>query len=108
MWTCHHCGEASEEQFDHCWNCSQPRSHPQADVPPVIPGAAAAKVLTFRAYRGTMATWEELFAAAARFASDLGSERVLNISHSVDDDDGVVTVWYWVNQGNEDGSICGI
>lgn len=55
-----------------------------------------------------MATWEELFGAAARFASDLGPGRVLNISHSVDDDDGVVTVWYWTEDDSEDGRIFGV
>jgi len=55
-----------------------------------------------------MATWEELFQAAARFASDLGRERVLNISHSADDDDGVVTVWYWTTEDAEDGTIHGV
>ena len=61
--------------------------------------------LTFRAYRSTTAPWQELFAAAARFASDIGPERVLNISHSADEDDGVVTVWYWTTEASEDGTV---
>jgi len=46
-------------------------------------------------FRGTLATWDELFTRAAYFATEIGPERVLNISHSADDGDGVVTVWYW-------------
>ena len=45
--------------------------------------------------RGTLATWDDLFTKAAYFATEVGPGRVLNISHSVDDADGVVTVWYW-------------
>ena len=75
---------------------------PGAPIPAPVPR------LTFRAYRGTLATWEELFRAAARFASDLGPGRVLNISHSADDEDGVVTVWYWTTDPGEEGVICGV
>lgn len=41
------------------------------------------------------ATWDELFARAAEFATELGPGRLISISHSEDKDDGVVTVWYW-------------
>jgi hypothetical protein len=106
MWTCQNCGESSEDQYDSCWKCTTPRGAEVAGVPPPI--MRPPRRLTFRSYRGTMATWEELFSAAARFASDLGPDRLLNISHSVDDDDGVVTVWYWTTDGVEDGTICGV
>lgn len=49
----------------------------------------------FETFRGTWATWETLFQNAARFASSLGPERLISISHSEDENDGVVTVWYW-------------
>jgi len=106
MWTCQHCGETSEDQFDSCWKCASRRVLPAPNPP--APGPSRLGRLTFRSYRGTMATWEELFQAAARFASDLGRERVLNISHSADDDDGVVTVWYWTTEDAEDGTIHGV
>ena len=51
--------------------------------------------MAFRIFRGTFATWDQLFTDAAAFATEIGSERVLNISHSADRGDGVVTVWYW-------------
>jgi len=51
--------------------------------------------LSYRVFRGTLATWEELFRQAAAFASEVGPERVVSISHSEDNNDGVVAVWYW-------------
>jgi len=107
MWTCHQCGESSEDQFDRCWRCSSPKTDPAAGRSAAATRGTGRR-LTFRAYRGTLASWEELFRAAAWFASDLGPERVLNISHSVDDGDGVVTVWYWTGPEHEDASIVGV
>jgi hypothetical protein len=53
-------------------------------------------------FRGTLATWDDLFARAAYFATEVGPEHVLNISHSADDSDGVVTVWYWTTEEEEE------
>ena len=50
---------------------------------------------TFRLFRGTMTTWNSLFQQAADFATSVGPDRVISISHSEDNSDGVVTVWYW-------------
>ena len=49
----------------------------------------------FKMFRGTIASWEQLFAEAAEFATTVGRERLITISHSEDQQDGVVTVWYW-------------
>ena len=63
----------------------------------------------FRTFRGTTwswkgllkragrrgQNWQRLFEEAALFASELGRERLINISHSEDTNDGVVTIWYW-------------
>jgi hypothetical protein len=54
----------------------------------------------FKMFRSSMSTWEVLFAEAAEFAGELPSRRLINISHSADNSDGVVTVWYW---GEDDG-----
>jgi hypothetical protein len=51
--------------------------------------------VAWRIFRGTLASWDRLFDEAAAFASQVGSERLISISHSEDKDDGVVTVWYW-------------
>ena len=42
-----------------------------------------------------MASWESLFDEAARFATEIGRERLISISHSEDANEGVVTVWVW-------------
>jgi hypothetical protein len=46
-------------------------------------------------FRGTLITWDQLFADAAAFATTLGRERLITISHSADHSDGIVAVWYW-------------
>ena len=49
----------------------------------------------FRVFRGTLKSWQTLFDEAATFASEVGPERLITISQSADQADGVVTVWYW-------------
>ena len=51
--------------------------------------------IDYKMFRGTLVTWEELFAQAAEFASTLTPEELISISHSEDSNDGVVTVWFW-------------
>jgi hypothetical protein len=96
MWICQKCGEKLEDQFDACWKCSSRQQQTQEQG---TPGREAPQPpewkLSYRMFRGTLATWDELFTRAAYFATEIGPERVLNISHSADDGDGVVTVWYW-------------
>ena len=52
----------------------------------------------FEVFRGAWATWNALFEDAAAFASKLGQDRLISISHSEDHNDGVVTVWYWAEE----------
>jgi hypothetical protein len=49
----------------------------------------------FEVFRGMLASWDQLFTEASEFASSLGANRVISISHSADHHDGVVVVWYW-------------
>ena len=49
----------------------------------------------FKVFRGTLASWEQLFSDAAAFATEIGPLKLINISHSEDANEGVVTVWYW-------------
>jgi len=49
----------------------------------------------FRMFGGTLTTWESLFQGAADFASRIGPERLINISHSDNHGRGIVVVWYW-------------
>jgi hypothetical protein len=47
-------------------------------------------------------TAESLFARAAEFATRIGPDRVINISHSEDTNVGVVAVWYRGEPGSDD------
>lgn len=49
----------------------------------------------FEVFRGTWSSWNDLFQQAAEFASRIGRDRLIGISHSCDNHEGVVTVWYW-------------
>ena len=61
---------------------------------------AATLIVTYKYFRGTLATWDELFAEAAEFATRLGRERLIGISQSQWGADGIVAVWYWDERGN--------
>lgn len=49
----------------------------------------------FQEFRGTFKTWKTLMKEAADFASGLDPQRLVSISHSSDNGDGVIAVWYW-------------
>ena len=49
---------------------------------------------TYRMFKSSMASWDTLFEKASDFATGIGRERLISISHSEDKDDGVVVVWY--------------
>ena len=53
--------------------------------------------VAFEIFRGVLKTWLELNAQAAAFATQVGPERVINISKSCDSVEGIVTVWYWTD-----------
>ena len=95
MWTCKQCGETVEDQFDRCWKCSTPKGQEPPDG--TTPGPRQWR-MAYKYFRGTLASWDELFGQAAAFASEVGRENVLGISHSCDECDGVVTVWYWTTE----------
>ena len=56
-------------------------------------------VVKFEIFRGVMASWPDLFQRAAEYATQIGRDRVITISHSEDQQDGVVAVWYWDDSG---------
>lgn len=58
--------------------------------------------VTFKLFRGTLASWPKLFRQAADFATALPKDRLISISHSEDQEDGVVTVWYWTDAPDDD------
>ena len=49
----------------------------------------------FKVFRSTLESWESLFQQAAAFATEIGPDNLIGISHSEDSDEGVITVWYW-------------
>jgi hypothetical protein len=53
----------------------------------------------FKVFRATFSSWKTLFQEAATFASEIPRDRLISISHS-ESNEGVVTVWYWAEEGN--------
>lgn len=49
----------------------------------------------YKVFRSSISSWGQLFSETAEFASQVGPERLISISHSEDNNEGVVTVWYW-------------
>ncbi|MGB1130183.1 MAG: hypothetical protein ACPG4K_09030 [Haloferula sp.] len=49
----------------------------------------------YKHFRGVLKSWDTLFEEASGFASSVGPDRLISISHSADHSDGLVTVWYW-------------
>ena len=49
----------------------------------------------FQIFKGTFKSWTSLCEEAATFASEKGKERLINISVSEDNNEGVIVVWYW-------------
>lgn len=46
-------------------------------------------------FRASLKSWEELFQDASEFATGVGPDRLISISHSAEGLEGIVTVWYW-------------
>ncbi|WDE06265.1 hypothetical protein SG34_004885 [Thalassomonas viridans] len=101
-WICQNCNtEVEDDNFAVCWKCSCARGVDNSDregPSHLFPNAqlfiSKPHSVTYKMFRGTFASWDELFTSASEFASTLKPEQLINISHSVNDSDGVVTVWY--------------
>jgi hypothetical protein len=67
----------------------------------VTPGAASVantkerRRAASQIFRGTFSAWESLCAEAAAFATTIGPQNLITISHSEDKNMGIVVVWYW-------------
>jgi hypothetical protein len=101
MWTCVKCGALIEGPYEACLKCSTAKGAMTVHMMPSTPVKPKPR-LTYRVFRGTWASWEELFNQASEFANQLGPEKVVSISHSEDKDDGVVAVWYWTHRESVD------
>jgi hypothetical protein len=64
-------------------------------VPEKARDAGSLPKVRFEIFRSWTSSWEALFEEAAAFASRVGPDNLINISHSEDGNEGVVTVWYW-------------
>ncbi len=115
IWYCVNCRTQNDGSVPECRKCGYPRpGSPPRSASPGSAGPAArpptrrperpverpverasAPQASFTIFRGTLKSWESLFTEAAEFASVIGPERLISISHSEDQNDGVVTVWYW-------------
>ncbi len=110
QWTCPKCGEQIEKQFDSCWRCSTPRPGPGSPsasqaAAPLAPTPLPPKLswrVEYEVFRGTFQSWEELFKQAADFATNIGRDRLIGISHSEDSNEGVIAVWYWTKEPQEE------
>jgi hypothetical protein len=49
----------------------------------------------FRLFKSSMKSWVDLCTEAAAFASEQGRDRLINLSVSEDQNEGVIVVWYW-------------
>jgi hypothetical protein len=48
-----------------------------------------------KTFENQLATRQRVLQKAAEFATQLGPERLINITHSEVDRDFIVTIWYW-------------
>ena len=68
----------------------------QQAVAPPLPGRTEKNTAELRIDRGDRAVRQpDLQRLAARFAGEVGPDRLIGLSHSEFKDEGVVTVWYW-------------
>jgi len=51
--------------------------------------------VSFQVFKSSTKSWTDLCGEAAAFASEKGKERLINISVSEDQNEGVIVVWYW-------------
>jgi len=55
----------------------------------------------FEIFKSSFDSWNLLFQEAATYAETVGRDRLIGISHSCDSSEGVVTVWYWSDPGDD-------
>ena len=56
------------------------------------------RIVKFEMFRSETRSWDDLFSEASRFATEVGRDNLINISHSWEGPQGIVTVWYWDDQ----------
>jgi hypothetical protein len=108
---CPHCAKVIEprpRRARKCPHCREPLVVRKGELLPAggtpspapkkedaAPADPTPRFARFKMFRSSLTTWEALFAEAAEFASQLGPDRLITVSHSSDNGEGVVAVWYW-------------
>ncbi len=85
---CSECGKPLPEEI-RAQLPSQQRAAPPADA------VRPTRRVQYRVFESSYASWSELFAQASAFASGIPEEDLISISHSADNSNGVVAVWFW-------------
>lgn len=49
----------------------------------------------YKFFKSAFKSWDAMHEEVAEFATKIGKERLISISHSEDHNEGVITVWYW-------------
>jgi hypothetical protein len=95
---CPHCREPVVLRQGALLTAADARALPDKKAVPEDAAAPADQAPCFarcKMFRSSLTTWESLFAEAAEFATQVGPERLITVSHSSDNGEGVVAVWYW-------------
>jgi hypothetical protein len=87
IWSCPNCGHINDLSNLDCAKCGFAK--PPADK------ANQTRHVGFEVFRGTLISWQALFASAAELATKIGPENLITISHPQDHNQGVATVWFW-------------
>jgi len=53
------------------------------------------EVVKHEIFKSSFSSWQEMCDEAAAFATRVGREKVISISQSADNHQGVIVVWYW-------------
>ena len=53
------------------------------------------RVVRFEIFKSSFKSWTDLATEASEFATNIGRDRLINISVSADSGRGLITVWYW-------------
>jgi hypothetical protein len=46
-------------------------------------------------FKSSLQSWDTMAEEAGEFATSIGRERLISLSHSADTGQGVIIVWYW-------------
>ena len=74
---------------------SAPTPPPAPTPAPAAPGPLR---VAFKAFDSKMASRDKLFRAATEFATQIGRDNLITLTHSEDRDNIVISIWYWTTE----------